>query len=295
MPRKKIIVRIIGGLGNQLFGYAAARRLATKNNAELVIDNVSGFKYDIEYGRKYELDHFEIAARKATKAERLEPFSRIRRFLKRKFNNMFPYEQRNFITQNGVDFDERLLRLDTRKNFYLEGYWQSENYFLDVSDEIKRELTIKPPSDNRNKSRAARMRKMTSVAVHVRFFDAPDQQGENATPTKYYETAIEIMENEFSNAHYFIFSDFPDSAREFIKLSENRVTIINHNSEAYADLWLMTQCKHFIIGNSTFSWWGAWLAKNSTKKIIAPGFEKRDGAMWWGFEGLIPDRWIKID
>ena len=203
----------------------------------------------------------------------MEPFSRQRRFLKRKLNTLYPYEQRNFITQQGVDFDERLLRLKTKKILYLEGYWQSEKYFSDISDEIREDLTIKPPLDNHNQCLASIMNRSNSVAVHVRFFDAPKKQNENATPTKYYDKAINMMESKFSNAHYFIFSDIPDAARDFIKLPEEKMTVINHNREAYADLWLMTKCKHFIIGNSTFSWWGAWLAKNDAKKIVAPGFE----------------------
>jgi hypothetical protein len=105
------------------------------------------------------------------------------------------------------------------------------------------------------------------------------------------------MERQVQDAHYFIFSDRPFDTQRFLPLPKQRFTIVSHNQNdamAYADLWLMSQCKHFIIANSTFSWWGAWLANNPVKIVIAPGFEKCDGKSHWGFEGLLPNSWIKI-
>jgi hypothetical protein len=133
--------------------------------------------------------------------------------------------------------------------------------------------------------------------VHVRFFDAPQEHGANNTPGDYYERAVTRMERIAPNAHYFIFSDQPSAARAKIPLPEGRITLVSHNQgdeNAYADLWLMTQCQHFIIANSTFSWWGAWLAEYSDKQVIAPAFEMREGKMRWGFKGLIPEKWLKL-
>src|SRR5690606_2338337 len=98
-------------------------------------------------------------------------------------------------------------------------------------------------------------------------------------------------------AHYFIFSDQPEAARARIPLPNERVTLVAHNQgdeHAYVDLWLMTQCHHFIIANSTFSWWGAWLAEHADKQVIAPGFEMRQGTMTWGFAGLLPALWHTV-
>ena len=105
------------------------------------------------------------------------------------------------------------------------------------------------------------------------------------------------MERLAPAAHYFIFSDQLEAARARIPLPDARVTLVAHNRGdelAYADLWLMTQCQHFIIANSTFSWWGAWLSERGGKKVIAPSTSFQHGKMAWGFDGLLPDDWIKL-
>lgn len=297
----KVIPRIFGGLGNQLFIYAAARRLALVNNAELVLDDRSGFAWDERYQRQYQLDHFAIPCRKATALERLEPFSRIRRYAKRRWNARRPFEQRKYLRQEGIDFDPRLLAIKPCSRLYLEGYWQSEGYFKDIEPQIRKDLRIQPPTDAINQQVAAKICATDAVAVHVRFFDAPDPVPDkpfaNNTPGGYYQRAIHVMEQRTSNAHYFIFSDRPEAARTRISLPDKRVTLVHHNqgdAMAYADLWLMTQCRHFIIANSTFSWWGGWLAHNHGKVVIAPGGERRVGVSPWGFEGLLPSSWVRL-
>lgn len=105
------------------------------------------------------------------------------------------------------------------------------------------------------------------------------------------------MESAEPDAHYFVFSDQPAVAREAILLADDLISLVSHNEgdeNAYADLWLMTQCRNFIIANSTFSWWGAWLAKHADKQAIAPGSEMREGKMSWGVPGLLPEEWLKL-
>lgn len=299
MSRVTIIPRIFGGIGNQLFCYAAARRLALVNNAELVIDDVSGFIRDFDYQRHYELDHFSIPCRRATVGERLEPFSRIRRYLMRVNNRRRPFEERNYIQQEFIDFEPRLLQAKPRGTVYMEGYWQSESYFKDIEATIRADLQIIPPNDAANLAMAARIRGNLSVAVHVRFFDAPNDTGINNASGDYYARAVERMETLAPSAHYFVFSDRPDQARSRIPLPVERFSIVSHNhgnESAYADLWLMTLCQHFIIANSTFSWWGAWLADNPGKHVMAPNFniEGNHRVTSWGFKGLLPQDWIRI-
>jgi hypothetical protein len=284
-------------MGNQLFTYAAARRLALVNDAELVLDDVSGFARDYKHRRSYQLDHFNIPCRKATAAERLQPFPRLRRRILLALGRLRPFEQRKYIRQETVDFDTRLLQVRPRGVVYLEGYWQGEGYFKDAEKTIRADLQIRPPSDPVNLAVAAHIQGTVAVAVHVRFFDAPAESaaGNNAS-TDYYHRAVALMEQHVPDAHYFVFSDNPEAARAVIPLADERVTCVMNNAgddHAYADLWLMTLCQHFIIANSTFSWWGAWLCANERKRVFAPGFEKRHGMSSWGFKGLLPDGWAR--
>lgn len=223
--------------------------------------------------------------------------SRVRRYLKRALNRRRPFKERRYIQWERIDFDPRLLAVKPYGTVYLEGFWQSEQYFKDVESMIREELSIIPPKDEINRTTAERMRSCLAVAVHVRFFDAPQELGVNNAPGDYYARAIARMECLAPDAHYFVFSDQPAAARDQIPLPMDRITLVSHNQgdeNAFADLWLMTQCQHFILANSTFSWWGAWLAGRAGKQVIAPGFEMREGKMWWGFEGLLPAEWIKL-
>lgn len=294
----KIIPRIFGGIGNQLFCYAAARRFAILNNAELVIDDVSGFAYDHEYGRNYQLDHFNIPCRKATPAERLEPFSRARRYLKRWINQRRPFEDRKYIRQESIDFDPRLLEYKPRGTVYLEGYWQSEGYFKDIEQIIREDLKIKPPSDGENLRLSEEIYKSNAVAIHVRWFDESGSDFPHNASLAYYHNAIELIERKIASPRYFLFSDDPDAARKLLELPEDKVVYVSNNQcdkNAYADLWLMTKCRHFIIANSSFSWWGAWLGETQPNTVITTPGKLQGKVTAWGFPGLVPDRWVVID
>jgi hypothetical protein len=292
----KVITRIKGGLGNQLFCYSAARRLALANNAELVIDDVTGFARDRGYRRQYMLDPFSVPVRKATPAERLEPFERYRRGLMKWLSRGKPFSERRYLEQEGIDFDERLLAVKVPGTLYLDGYWQSEGYFKDVEQTIREDLRITPPTDGLNQRMAGEIRGSNAVALHVRWFDAPGSTETHNLSPDYYQRSIALMERKLEFPRYFLFSDDPDLARANLTLPESRVTFVCHNrgdDNAYADLWLMTLCRHFITANSTFSWWGAWLGGDGSKIVCTPGLII-DGKAAWGFKGQIPDQWIKV-
>jgi hypothetical protein len=294
----KIIVRIKGGLGNQLFSYAAARRLAIVNEAELVIDNVTGFTRDLQYQRQYALDSFSIPVRKATSSEQLEPFERYRRGIMKWMSGRKSFSERSYLEQEGIDFDQRLLTLNVSETLYLDGYWQSENYFKDVEQIIREDLRISPPQDLENQQMAEKIASCNAVALHVRWFENPSMAGVHNLSAEYYQQAIALIEQKVDSSHYFLFSDNPAAAAKKINLPEQNVTFVSHNlgdENAYADLWLMSQCQHFITANSTFSWWAAWLGLNAGKVITTPFCLAIPGGVTvWNFDRLIPESWYTI-
>lgn len=296
LSNKLVVSRVLGGLGNQLFCYAAARRLALVNGAELALDDVTGFVRERQYRRCYALDRFRIAARKATPAERLEPFERYRRGIAKWLSRRKPFAERRYLEQEGIDFDERLLAMKVTGTLYLDGLWQSEGYFKDVEQTIRDDLRIIPPTDAFNQRTAREIRGSHAVAVHVRWFDAPGRAGPYTLSADYYRRAIALMEGKVEAPRYFLFSDDPDAARARLALPEGRVTLVSHNrgdENGYADLWLMSLCRHFITANSTFSWWGAWLGGGTGKVVVTPAL-KIEGRAAWGFKGLIPGNWLTV-
>lgn len=303
MVDSKLIVRLKGGLGNQLFCYATGRRLALKSGAELVIDDITGFKYDYQYRRQYALDSFNISARKATAFERLEPFPRIRRFLLKKISERRPLRSRRYIVQNGVAFDEQLLllRLQTGTT-YFDGFGQSERYFEDVEEVIRNDLIIDAPMDIENIRLKSLVESSSAVALHFRWFDNSSPDSPSNISTTYYKQAVELIKSRIPSPHFFIFSDNQEQTTDLLRplISGEKHTFVGHNTsvgDACKDLWLMSKCRHFVIGNSTFAWWGAWLGERKGDSIVvAPSIQidPEVNVTAWGFPYLVPTRWWSI-
>lgn len=293
----KVIARIRGGLGNQMFIYAMAHGLAERSGSELVLDTVSGFERDFVFKRQYMLDRFSPKGRVATYSERLEPGARLRRSMLRKANLLLPFSSRKMISQTGQEFDSRILELRPQGNLYLEGYWQSEKYFEDIATMVRSELAVPPTLSEKQKMHAAKMESAPSVAIHMRFFDDFEEPKRRARMTDYYRKAIEVMEQREPKAKYYVFSDRPKEAYEILQLPADRsVSVENDGSEkaAHQDLWLIGQCHHAIIADSTFSWWAAWLGETANSTVVAPRRPLSSRSTAWGFEGLVPDRWQTI-
>lgn len=293
---KKVIARLKGGLGNQLFCYAAARRLALVRGAELLLDDVSGFARDLTYKRKFGLAPFEIPCRRTTPWERFEPFERYRRGVAKLLARRRPFERRAYIEQKGDAYEPRLLDLAPSRDIVLDGLWQDERYFADVAETLRRDLRITPPEDAANREMGERIRAANAVSLHVRWFASPDAAANpHNVPPEFYRRAVERMEALVPGAHYFVFSDKPEAARAILDMPPERYTVVSHNQSdemAYADLWLMSQCRHFILANSTFSWWGAWLGEKPGSVVIAPRVAPHPGG--WDFVSLVPERWTLL-
>ena len=296
-PRITLILK--GGLGNQLFSYAAARRLALANDIDLVLDYISGFKKDF-YGRTYCLNHFNIPQNLISPGESLEHLGKYGRALLGRLYYLLPLERRPFVLEQKTGFDPRIYNLTIARPVYLEGYLQSEKYFADIEDVIRGEFQIVSAHEPENLELASKIRGTESVCLHTRRFDVvPNKNG--AKPLKhvslsaaYFTRAMEIVAAKVERPHFFVFSDYPVWAERNLTF-RYPVTFIRHNEgdgKDYEDLWLMSLCKHFIIANSTFSWWGAWLSANKNKVVVAPVPEH------WNVkhfsENMILDGWIRI-
>lgn len=289
-----VITRIKGGLGNQLFCYAAARRLAYANNTDLVIDDRTGFERDATYRRIYRLDGFAIAGRKARAAERLEPFERGRRAIAKWTNRLLPFSLRKYIEQQGVDFDERLLSAKVRGRVYLDGLWQSELYFKDIEAIIRKDIQLIDAQVIRNRASALGLAQAGSVSIHVRWFDMGENDSSYNLNERYYENAISLMFAQNPNSRLYVFSDQPARTRELGWVKKYRPELVVSQGSELTDFGLMSSCQHHIIANSTFSWWAAWLSCDIRKLVIAPQ-SRQHGISAWGFKGLIPNAWTSID
>ncbi len=302
---RKVVVRLKGGLGNQLFCYAAARRLAWVNDAELVLDAVTGFKFDHLYQRTYALGIFRIPARMATPPEQMEPLGRLRRLISRKLSERKPLAHRRYIQQVGVDFDPGIVTLRLQEGTtYFDAFGQSEWYFADIRELLLQDLAMLAPSDQSNLEIAKQIEASPSVALHVRWFDAGDAAHSSNMSLAYYAQAIRLLLSKVGRVHFFIFSDKPEQAAALLAplMQGQSCTVVRHNAGSganpEADFWLMRQCRHFIIGNSTFAWWAAWLGEHSHggAQVFAPArnVDPEQSVTAWGFPGLLPDRWAVL-
>jgi hypothetical protein len=289
---KKVIVRIKGGLGNQMFCYAAARRLALVNNAELVIDDVTGFVRDHTYKRSYMLDNFNIRARKATPAERFEPFERCRRVIMKYMSRTRPFEKRKYLEQEAVDFDERLLSVKIKGTLYLDGYWQSERYFLDSKDVIAQEFDLPRPNNRKFLDVFDQVRGSDPVAVGVRLYEEVPAGNtvHKVAPFSFYNKAADLIKSKTRNPVFFVFCTKYGELAEKLKLPGKTYYITHDNGYegAIERLWLISRCRRHIISNSSFYWWGAWLSeyRGSADQVIACDL--------FNASQTIPERWLSL-
>ena len=293
----RIVARLHDGLGNQLFIYAAARAIAEARGAELLLDAVSGFARDKKYGAIAQLSHFAIKASFAP--ERLcypPPLGRQIRDLQISASRQLPLRHRFVIRE--ADFDAVMARAPLRQTVRLEGYWQSERYFVSIADKVRDELQVASPLSVRSREVLALIQSTNAVGLHIRQrrgahhdHDKPPPTATPQLPFSYYEEAIARVTAKIAEPTFFCFGDNPDWIRERWKFP-HPVHFVDHNrtqDQAFEDLALMSACKHFVVGNSTFSWWGAWLSRNPGKYVVAPASE---GKFVWGSEkDLIPTRW----
>lgn len=291
-----IVVQLQGGLGNQMFEYAAGRALAERTGGELYLD-AGGLEEDPLRG--YALGGFRLESHFAAPEEvrRLAEFRNTvfrkilwKLHLSRRTEN--PAVLRERVTQG---LDERIFRAG--RDTYLQGYWQNEGYFEDFEKVIRQCFAFRQEPQGKNAVLARRIRDSENpVAVHIRRGDylLPKNMGYHGLcDLDYYGRAMQRMESRLEGVEYFVFSDDPAWAESNLQ-SSAPLTVVNHNDPeqgAHEDLRLMSLCRHHIIANSSFSWWGAWLGEKPGQRVIAP-------QRWFADperpNDIVPERWERI-
>ena len=293
-----IVVQITGGLGNQMFQYAAGRALSLKKNTDLIL-NIQHFD-DIAEKKDLINRDFELGIFGLDKKVRKNPFinylktnsnflKRIYYLIRKKLINFSFFYEGNLEHKNEFHF--------LGKSVYLQGYFQSEKYFKDYRKELLSDFNFPEDINSENKRLLNLINKNSSVSIHIRRGDYINNKLTNSVhgvlPKSYFEDAVKIILSKVSNPYFFIFSDDPEWVKNNFKL-EVPFEIISHNqgNQSYIDMYLMSCCDHNIVANSSFSWWGAWLNKNPEKIVIGtknwfidPEKQRND---------IMCESWIKI-
>ena len=250
-----IITKLTGGLGNQLFQYAHGKAHAIKNGASLGLD-ISWYKGRID--RAYMLDVFTIDAKIATMTDKI--FTRL-------------FSPRN----------------------YKVGDWQSEKYFKNITNIIRKEFTLKDPLSPAHTILLNEIKGKNAVSIHLRGGDyvrGKKSSFHGTCSPEYYASATNYIHSHINSPHFFIFTDDISWAKNHIQFPEPYTLVEADVQKPHEELALMSACKHTIIANSTFSWWGAWLNNNSQKIVIAPQKWFNDSTI--DTKDVIPPTWIKM-
>ncbi len=282
------IIWIDGGLGNQMFQYALALKmqsLGTKVKLDVT-------KYAEHYAHNgFELERiFGMDCPLATEAE-------VRCLGYRKANHLTefikktPFRKKTIYNNESYIYDSKVLTLD---GYYIEGYWQSEQYFVDIKEKIKEAYQFPEFSTTEQKAYAEAIKGCCSIGVHVRrgdYLNYPYLQ--NICTISYYHKAMAYFREKYpKKAQFYIFTNECAWAKENLHGADCYFVEGNTKTESFRDMQLMSLCKHNIVANSSFSWWGAWLNKNPGQEVIAP-------ARWVNHipkeqVDIIPEHWIKI-
>ncbi len=292
-----IIVKLYGGIGNQMFQYATAKSLAIRNNSELKLDlthyQIKVLPHGLPY-RTYDLEILNITSNIAS-AEEMSLFKVINPNIVTKTINKIKniIKPVYVIHEPYFHFYPKLLNL--KGNIYLDGYWQTEKYFSEIKTVIKNEFQIKHTLNAGGFEMLDKIHNSESVCLNIRRKEFATNPHLNLfTGIEYILKSIEYMNNKLNNPHYFIFSDELDWVKANLPVNSNFTFVGNHlYGEKFKDcLYLMTNCKHFIIPNSSFGWWAAWLANNNNKIVVAPKKWFNDKSI--NTNDILPDNWIKI-
>ena len=292
-----IVVKLAGGLGNQIFQYAFGRQLSITNNTTLYLDPSDLQTYSTK--RKYRLHRYTISAYLMDKTEnRLLDQQTRRGVMKTMLGKMAEHiklKNLRIIKESSVNFDPE--KLQHSRNCLVYGYWQNEKYFINIRDLLLKELCISDSISNHNEVFLKNILSSDAISMHIRrgdYISSKENQSVYYTCDQdYYSNALSIIKEKYLSPHLFIFSDDINWVKSNLEFSIPR-TYISGDSEDQdiEELYLMSKCKSHIIANSSFSWWGAWLCSFPQQYVVAPKNWFVDKRM--NTEMKLPEKWRRI-
>lgn len=291
----QVTVRIIGGLGNQLHCYALGKAIAEKNGVALYIDCESGYWSD-PYQRTFLLDEFpHLCIKKVTVPKSWWGQLLYKALVKAKsvMSRYIPLEWRPIVVEpRPYCYRPEVHRAKYHVNPLFVGYWATYRYYDEVKELLRHELSPPQPDHPIVLRMLDEITSTESCAIHWRSY-VEEEDGFHPPLEKYYQEAITHLQKLYPSIRFFVFSDNYALARRELASLEKHVTFVElpeavGNRQSLNDFYLMYACKHAIIGDSTFSWWAAWLSEKTGKTVIAPG-----GLSPWG-KDWAPENWISI-
>jgi hypothetical protein len=289
-----VVIKVIGGLGNQLFQYALGRAIEIKLGYKVKYDICDFKTYKL---RNFELDKFKTKFELSSKFENILLRNIISKSLYKihsKFPSYISIRILNYYLESEFKFVNNLFEIP--ESIYLSGYWQSEKYFREIKNVLIDELILKNQPSVENSKYLQKITNSNSVSIHIRRGDYIEDISTNNIHgfcgLNYYNKSISTIESQINDPTFFVFSDDINWAKNNIR-SKFTIYFVDINSDKpEEDLRLMSNCKHNIIANSSFSWWAAWLNPNINKIVIAP-------QLWFANQyknsiNIVPIDWIKI-
>jgi|LakMenEpi03Aug12_release.lakeMendotaPanAssembly.Ray.scaffolds.fasta_scaffold179996_2 hypothetical protein len=293
-----------GGLGNQLFQFIIGYILAKKNKMKLRI-NLDRFN---SYDRKFELDNFpEIKKLCIPKIIKHNLYFKIYLYFYHKFikilkilriynyiNSFYFLNQKQF-EKSPFIFNKNLLQERITKNITIIGYFQSEKYFIYYRKTVLKLFKFSKPNNKLVQDYLYLIKNKNSIALHIRrgdYLSNPKARYfHGVLGADYYKKSISYVNKRVVNPIFFVFSDDIELVKKTSTFLNNEKHIFIDTKSSINDLNLMSNCKHFIIANSSFSWWGAWLSTNKYKIVCAP---KKWVKAKISTPDIIPKSWVKI-
>lgn len=289
---KAVVVRLMGGLGNQMFQYATAKALALRIGAELQLD-LSWFGNDPN--RQFALGSFAIKAHLQKQRKRKPQGNNLYTRVLRKFG--FPREKQGIpvFRETSALYDPMFEKI--QQPVFLDGYFQSENYFVPFRQQIMEEFIIREEPSPAASQILRQILSTDAIALHIRrgdYVTNPIASAYHGTCSlDYYHAGLDRVTEGLSKPHCFVFSDDPYWVRENFKPNIPMTLVdIHRTDQAHEDLRLMMTCQKFVIANSSLSWWGAWLSSCDGKKVVAPlnWYQNSDKDT----SDLIPKTWLRL-